>query len=191
VQYPRGTFPSQDPDRRDRHFFRDLNPCLYYQGVVICAPSDSEAIFALDPATGQTLWTTPPEIGSDAVHLLGAVGSRLIASGDYLYWFDVFNGQPAGQYPPPRKDAPGFGLPSPTGQGRGLLAGRHVYWPTRERILVFEQPTTAGERGYVPIENEPINLAKRETQGGNLIPAGDKIMVVGAKKLQVFERVKE
>jgi hypothetical protein len=187
VQYPRGAFPSQDPDRRDRHFFRDLTPCVYYRGMVIAAPSDCEAIFALDAATGQTVWATPPEIGSDAVHLLGAAGDRLIASGDYLYWFDVFNGQPAGQFPPPRKDAPGFGLPSPTGFGRGVLAGEQVYWPTRERILAFEQQTTGTARGYEPVATEPIDLVTREARGGNIIPAGDKLLVVGAKKLQVFD----
>lgn len=187
VQYTRGAFPSQDPDRRDRHFFRDLTPCLYHQGVVIAAPSDCQAIFALDPATGQVLWTTPPEIASDAVHLLGAAQDRLIVSGDYLYWFDVFTGQPAGQFPPPQKDAPGFAQPSPSGFGRGILAAGRVYWPTRQQVLVFDQQTKTSERGYEPVAREPINLTERDARGGNIVPAKDYVIVVGAKKLQVFD----
>lgn len=187
AQYTRGAFPSQDPDRRDRHFFRDLTPCLYHQGMVIAAPSDSQSLFALDAATGQMVWTTPPEIAADAVHLLGAADNRLVVSGDYLYWFDVFTGQPAGQFPPPQKDAPGFSQPSPSGFGRGILAGDRVYWPTRERILVFERQTTATKRGYEPVQLEPIDLAKRDARGGNLVPAKDKLIVSGANKLQVFE----
>jgi hypothetical protein len=147
AQYPRGAFPNTDPDRRDRHFFRDLTPCLFYQGMVLCAPSDTDRIFALDAGTGQLVWSTDVEIASDAAHLLGVQGKHLVASGDYLYWFDVFTGQMAGQYPPPQKDAPGYTLPSPTGYGRGLIASGEVYWPTWQRIEVFAEPTG----GVVPL----------------------------------------
>lgn len=187
VEYRRGTFGSSDPDRRDRHFFRDLTPCLYHQGVVVAAPSDSALIYGLDAATGQMLWTSPPEVASDAIHLLGAAGNRLIASGDYLYWFDIFTGHPVGQYPPPQKDAPGFALPSTSGFGRGVLAGSRVYWPTRERILVFEQLTEGTERGYEPVALPPIDLVAREARGGNLVVGRDKLIIAGAKQVQVFE----
>ena len=187
TQYPRGVFPNQDPDRRDRHFFRDLTPCLYYQGMVVAAPSDCQNIFGLDAATGQLVWCTPPELASDAVHLVGVGQNRLIASGDYLYWFDVFSGQPAGQFPPPQKDAYGHGLPTPSGFGRGVLAGKHIYWPTRKQILVFEQQTTASERGYEPVQVSTINLSERKARGGNLVPAGSRLLIAGATQLQAFE----
>jgi hypothetical protein len=186
VQYPRGAFPNQDPDRRDRHFFRDLTPCVVHRGMVIAAPNDTDRIFGLDATTGQLVWTTPVEVASDAVHLLGIAQDRLIASGDYLYWFDAFTGQYHGQFPPPSKDAPGYALPSPTGQGRGVLAGNLVYWPTRERILVFEQLTQADGVFHVPVAREPIDLVGRKARGGNLLVAGDRFIIAGARELQVF-----
>jgi hypothetical protein len=186
LQYPRGAFPNQDPDRRDRHFFRDLTPCIIHRGMVIAAPNDSDRIFGIDATTGQLVWTTPVEVASDAVHLLGVAQERLIASGDYLYWFDAFTGQYHGQFPPPTKDAPGFALPSPTGQGRGFLAGNYVYWPTRERILVFEQLTTADGVFHLPVAKEPIDLAARGARGGNLLLVGDRLLIAGSRSLQVF-----
>ncbi len=182
MQYPRGAFPSQDPDRRDRHFFRDLTPCVVYQGVVICAPSDGDRLFGLDAGTGQLIWSSPVEIASDVVHLLGVQQNNLVASGDYIYWFDVFSGRYAGQFPPPRKDAPGYALPSPPGFARGLLAGEHVYWPTRERVLVFAAPTDRKS----PVAVRYIDLVERDAQGGNLLLANETLFIAGAKKLQAF-----
>jgi outer membrane protein assembly factor BamB len=184
VQYPRGAFPSNDPDRRDRHFFRDLTPCVFHQGMVLCAPCDSERIFALDAGSGQLVWTTPVEVASDAVHLIGVQQNHLVASGDYIYWLDAFTGRLAGQYPPPQKDAPGYALPSPHGYGRGLLAGEHVYWPTRQRILVFAAPDNENWQA------EParfIDLVERGARGGNLLQAGDRLLISGATKMQAFE----
>lgn len=189
VQYPRGAFPNQDPDRRDRHFFRDLTPCVFFQGMVIAAPSDSDRIFALDAATGQLVWTTPVETGSDVVHLLGVSQNQLLASGDYLYWFDVFTGQQQGQFPPPQKDAPGFALPSPHGFGRGLLADGWVYWPTRERIHIFRPETKRTPSGREPVAAPPIDLSDREARGGNLVLAGQTLLIAGAKKLQAFRNL--
>lgn len=186
VQYPRGAFPSQDPDRRDRHFFRDLNPCVVHQGMVLCAPSDTERIFGLDAATGQLIWSTPVEVAADVVHLLGVQENYLVASGDYIYWFDVFSGRHVGQFPPPQKDAPGYALPSPPGYGRGILAGKHVYWPTRERVLVFEAPNVMSEGKWTPSAVRYLDLVERHARGGNLLLAGDTLVISGAKKVQSY-----
>jgi hypothetical protein len=66
------------------------------------------------------------------------------------------------------------------------LAGNLIYWPTRERILVFEQLTEAEGVFHIPVEREPIDLVSRETRGGNLLVAGNRLLIAGARKLQAF-----
>src|ERR1700751_759691 len=44
------------PDRRAAHFYRVLNPSVYYRGVLLVAPSACQSIFALDAASGEQLW---------------------------------------------------------------------------------------------------------------------------------------
>jgi hypothetical protein len=128
------------------------------------------------------------EIGSDAVHLLGVQGKNLVASGDYLYWFDVFTGRRIAQYGPPQKDAPGYALPSPRGFGRGLVAGGNVYWPTveSEQILVFAPPNVA-KNGPVNEPVETITLANRAARSGNLLLAGERLLILSATKLQALK----
>ena len=118
AKYPRATFPAQKAERSDRHFFRDLNPCVMHQGQVICAPSDCERIFSLDATSGQLIWTLPPNDASDVVHLLGVSGDCLLASGDYLYWIDIVRGQVVTQFPQALPTGPGLALPTPRGWAR-------------------------------------------------------------------------
>ena len=146
----------------DRHCFRDLTPCIVARGLVITAASDCDRIFAVDAGTGQVAWVTGADVAVDAVHLLGVGQGRLLASGDYLYWIDVNSGALVGQFPDPRGATVGFAGPDPRGYGRGVLAGTHVYWPTRDRIFVFDQSVPRHVR-------QPIYLSTLGITGGNLL----------------------
>lgn len=160
-----------DSNARAKHFFRDLTPCLFDRGRIFVAPSDSKQILALDAETGLTLWET--SLADDVVHLLGVGGGNLIASGDKLWWIRVETGKLAstgwsdGAWPDGG---------SPKGFGRGLLAADKVYWPTRDKIHVFDQKSgqklseiELSTRGGDPIR-EPL-------MGGNLVSVGGSLLV--------------
>lgn len=186
VKYPRATFPAQKPERSDRHFFRDLNPCVVHQGQVLCAPADCDRIFSLDAASGQLVWTLPPGDVVDVVHLLGVKENYLLASGDYLYWIDVVTGQVATQFPQALPIGPGLALPSPRGMGRGTLTGDNVYFPTESSIEVFAQRPEKSGMFYVPKRVEQIDLSLRNAQGGNIVVAGKHLLLASGAQLFCF-----
>lgn len=187
TKYPRAAFPAQKPERTDRHFFRDLNPCLVHQGQVICAPADSERIFSLDATSGQLIWTMPPNDAADAVHLLGVGNGYLLVSGDYLYWIHVVTGQVVTQFPAALPIGPGLALPSPRGWGRGVLAGGRVYWPTQSAIHVFTQSPQRTGMFTVPKQVKELDLNSADAAGGNLVLAGGRLIVATADRLIAFE----
>ena len=147
---------------------RDLNPCLVDRGTLLVAPADSPMIFALDAAAGQILWHTGHET-EDVVHLLGTADDNLIASGEKLYWISL-KLEDAGRVKhvwPVGHEKPGY--------GRGILAGGNVWWPTRRSIYVFDQAT-----GRLKKE---VSLATRGISGGNLLMAGDHLLIATDEEL--------
>lgn len=171
--YPRARRTSLDgQDKRAAHFYRDLNPCLVHEGLLLVAPTDSEAILAIEASTGRMLWeTTVPQ---DAVHLLGVGQGYLLASGDRLYWIHLESGKVVRAFP----EAGGNG---PLGYGRGLLAGGRVCWPTRESLYLFDQ------RPGGPLDRAPVPLVgERRAGGGNLVLAGGHLLIAAPEKLYAF-----
>ncbi len=147
---------------------RDLVPCLYDRGTLLVAPSDSPRILALDAANGQVLWQTGSEV-DDVVHLLGVAGDYLIASGHKLYWIGLKG---------PERGRIKIALPDGgehLGYGRGILAGDSIWWPTREKILLF---ATRSAR----LKKE-IPLAPRRVTGGNLLVANGQMLVATGTEL--------
>ncbi|MGD9646765.1 MAG: PQQ-binding-like beta-propeller repeat protein [Pirellulales bacterium] len=151
------------------HFHRDLTPCIYHEGRILVAPSDTERILALDAATGELHWET--RYAPDALHLLGVGGGHLIASGDRIYWINVASGKLVRYWP----DGP-----EPKGYGRGVLADDVVYWPTRDCIYVFSQQSSELKR--------KIELRQRDEHGtgGNLLVTHDRLLVAAGDRLLAF-----
>ena len=118
------------------------------------------------------LWQTAPGQAEDAAHLLGASASHLLASGDRLYWIDRYSGSVRARFPE-RIEA------DLRGYGRGVLVGQNVLWPTRDRIYVLAQDGARSVR-------QPIELAPIGMTGGNLVPAGDILLVAGADHLAAY-----
>ncbi len=153
------------------HWYRDLNPCVYHRGLLLVAPADSDGIFALDAQSGQMLWET--RHASDAVHLLGVGGENLLASGDRLWWIDLATGRINHLWP----DGP-----SPKGYGRGVLAGKNVYWPTRQEIHVFDQATARHERLIA------LSALHGDVTAGNLVAGDGVLLIAGAEELVAFSQ---
>ncbi len=190
TRYQRGTFRPNGATSGDSHFFRDLNPCICYKGLVIAAPSDTDRVFALDAADGRLVWERALD---NVVHLLGVGADNLLAAGDSLYWIDVYSGRIVAQFPQPSgQPAAGFARREPAGFGRGILAGSRVIWPTHEHLLVFEQRTLNRQAADGRIISEPhgvrvIDLEPRGTTGGNLVIADGVLLIAGPDRLSAFD----
>jgi outer membrane protein assembly factor BamB/tetratricopeptide (TPR) repeat protein len=153
------------------HAARDLTPCLYHRGTLLVAPADTPHILGIDAACGQILWRTGPET-ADAIHLLGVAGDWLVASGGRLYWISLREGE-SGRV----KHVWPEGAAA-LGQGRGVLAGDCVYWPTREKIYLFDALSAR------PVGQ--IALAPRRLVGGNLVPLAKGLIVATGNELAVL-----
>lgn len=175
-RYRRSGLSGSDPDENDRHCFRDMTPCLVHRGLAIVAAADCARVFAVEAGSGRVAWTSAVDVAVDAVHLLGVAQDRLLASGDYVYWMDVWSGDLVGQFPAPRGASRGYAGPVPRGYGRGVLAGGCVYWPTRDRIFVFDQRVPGHAR-------QPIELAPLGASGGNLVVDSGVLLIASPDRL--------
>jgi outer membrane protein assembly factor BamB len=183
TRYPRATFPSPRSDRSDRHFLRDLNPCMVYHDQVICMPADCERIFSLDALQGELLWSTAAGEAADAVHLLGASEDRVIASGDATYWIDALSGQVLTQFPAYKPVGNGLALPQPRGWGRGQIVNGEIYFSTSQTLFRFGlQPEIQGTF-YQPRELGKLDLGALKASGGNLLFAGDRLLITTPSQL--------
>jgi outer membrane protein assembly factor BamB len=153
-----------------RYFDRDPSPCMYHDGLVIVAPSDTSDVFALDGETGKTVWTNS-EV-ADATTLLGIVGGKLIASGDRLSSLDFRTGRLRWSWP----ESSTAGI---RGIGRGAVAGTEVFWPTRAEIHVVD--ADSGTRTRPPISLSPVSDC-----GANLAVGDGRLIVAGYDKLLAF-----
>ena len=100
-RYRRSGVSDDEAGVADRHFFRDMTPCVVHGGTVFVAPADGDRLFALDAEFGRVLWSTAAGMATDVVHLLGVAHDQLLASGDYLYWIDASSGAVVRQFPAP------------------------------------------------------------------------------------------
>jgi outer membrane protein assembly factor BamB len=155
-------------------FDRDPSPCVCDHGMLFVAPADAPTVFALDADTGQTLWSTDQL--ADAVNLLGVVNGNLIATGNRLTAVDARSGHVKFVWP----DSSTAGI---RGFGRGVVAGHEVFWPTRDRIYVFDAVTGQQTR-------KPIDVVAYTTSGGNLVAADGYLLLAAHDKLMALGSLK-
>jgi outer membrane protein assembly factor BamB len=144
------------------HWRRNLSPCILDRSTLLVAPADSPRIFALDAATGQLLWQTGSEV-EDASGLLGVAGDWLIAGGARLYWISLKE-EDRGRVKHLWPDGP-----ERPGYGRGILAGRDVLWPTRDKLYIFDQQTARPRK--------VVDLTALGASGGNLLVAPGRLLI--------------
>jgi outer membrane protein assembly factor BamB len=165
---PQGRIESGRPGDE---FARDPSPAVYHQGRLIVAPSDTSRVFALDAETGAAIWSTEDLAGS--CHLLGVVDGILIAGGDRLHGVDAATGKIRFTWPEESGGATTRGL------GRGVIAGREVFWPTGKQIHVLDAITGRPTR-------TPISLAPIGEKGANLAVAEGYLIAAGPERMMAF-----
>ena len=152
--------------------YREPNPALYWNGLLFVAPTDSRQLFALDAFSGMIIWASP--LPTDRVrYLLGVIDGRLIATGDRVYWIEVAGskaGQIVAQWPQGAESL---------GRGRGLIAGKTLYWPTQDAIYRINGRTAQPEAIF-PLR--PWNC-----EGGNLVWADGYLLLASSTELAVFQ----
>ena len=180
VTYPRRGAARHNMMDRSWHLLRDLTPCLPHQGLVIVAPTDCDAVFAVDAFSGELKWHLPTSDWFDATQLLGVVNEKLIVTGRRVWWIDIENGRPSedvAMNPFPSSRHADF-----SGFGRGVIAGNTLYWPVRgdqDELFVIN----AKDGGFL---RQPIPLSNFGAEAGNLSLAGNFLLIASPSKLFAF-----
>jgi outer membrane protein assembly factor BamB len=184
LEYP----PASDVHRELEAVPRAPNPCLLHRGTVLAAPADFDGVLALDATTGEVIWTAriPAE---EAPQLLGVGQGNVLVGGRSLRWIDFHDGRRLAQFPHTGVQEPTVARAKPSGYGRGVLAGGLVYWPTRDKIYVFQQGLAAGDVGPRIVAAGEIDLAVRGVTGGNLLIAQDVLLLTTDDHLYAFADV--
>jgi cellulose synthase operon protein C len=151
------------------HFARDPSPCVYHDGLLVVAPSDTPAIFALDAETGKTVWRQDQL--PDELNVLGIVRNSVIIGGERAANLDAASGEIKWVWP----ESPSAGI---RGMGRGIVAGREIFWPTRDQLYVLDSQT--GSQTRMPIDLAPLK------GGANFAAAHGCVVLAGYDKLMVF-----
>lgn len=154
------------------HWQRDPSPCLLYRGKLFVAPADSPRLLAFDAADGRLLWQSGSQL-ENVRELLAATERWLLAAGDKLYWIslqDADFGRVKHIWPE--------GEPLPA-CGRGLVAGRHLLWPARDKLYFFDVETAQPVKVF--------DLALRGGRSGNLLPAGNRLLLTTDTEMIALE----
>ena len=167
VTYP--TSPTQSLVELSDHSKRSLTPCLFQMGQVFVAANDTNEILAIDSYSGIVNWRR--EMPRPIRHLVAAKDGRLFASGDSLWCLNARTGRIQWRHL--------ANNPADSGYGRGVLNNKSVFWPTRDEILVFDQ-TTGNMQRRVALRN------LHGQTGGNLVLAGNSILIAQPDQLVVF-----
>ena len=164
------TYAHTDVDKVEQFTARQKfgpNPCLFHDGVIIAAPTDSDSLLAYDAETGRQLWERNlPNRSLRA--LLGVARGKLIVSGNDLFALSIDNGEILWRHD---GEDPEHG-----GYGRGVVAGDLVYWPKREEILMADLDSGKPRR-RVSL-TEPVRYGS-----GNLVATDGYLLIAEPNRL--------
>ncbi|HSG72495.1 MAG TPA: PQQ-binding-like beta-propeller repeat protein, partial [Planctomycetaceae bacterium] len=141
---------------------------LIHRDLVFAAPGDGREVFALDLATGDTIWTQP---AARREEILGAVETRLLTMGDSLICRHIADGQILWKLSPTTAET--------QLAGRALLFAGEIWWPTLREILVFDHRSGQMTRRIPLADRDSLN-------GGNLLTDGTHLMISGVRNVTVF-----
>jgi outer membrane protein assembly factor BamB len=124
---------------------------------------------ALDPTTGAIDWST--ELATAPHRILGVVDDVLILSGRDLWGLNRFSGAVLWR-------RGGEALPR-SGQGRGLLLGRSILWPTKEELWTVDAFT--GQ-----LRQRDFLKQLSQIEGGHLTLADAHLLITGPERVTSF-----
>jgi outer membrane protein assembly factor BamB len=136
--------------------------------LVVLAASDSDHIMAFDVTDGSLRWDSPlppAAMGSSLAYVIGLADGRMQLANDKCLWSVNTGG---GRIV--------WDLPLEGSYGRGLLADGRLFVPQRRTILELDPATgrAIGKADVATPDSEPV---------GNLIAAGDHLLVASAARL--------
>lgn len=145
-------------------------PCLVAGDRVYVAPSDSRQVLCLSSETGRTTWqqSLPDRIQ----HLIGISRGRLLVSGNRLWGLNHETGGVHWRVESAHESSRGY--------GRGWLAGRTVYWPSRESVCIVE-----AETGQL-LREQPLLTPQQRRFGGHLVAHDGVLLVAGSDRLSAY-----
>ena len=155
------------------HFDRDPSPCLYHDGLVIVAPSDTPAIFRARCRHRQNC-LDQRRARRRACICWASSGRSLIVSGNRL-WRRSTSASGKTRLVWPESEHAGI-----RGMGRGVVAGNEIFWPTRNEIYVDRRPSPARARA------RPSASAPSATAAPTSPPPNGRLIVAGYDKLMAF-----
>ncbi len=176
TEYPalmiQGSSHYRRPSVRNTLF--DNSPPVIKDGIVVCAPLDSEILFALDLATGKWLWGN--QCGPNDTTLLGVDGDVVVTSDkESLAFRDLRSGADLGRY--------SFsGQKSPVPRGRAALAAGRVMQPMYDSLLDVEWARKGPTVELKKVES--VNW--RHDQPGNLLLYRDFAVTASQDRVTVF-----
>tara|TARA_B100000029_G_scaffold464152_1_gene497937 strand:- start:1822 stop:3954 length:2133 start_codon:yes stop_codon:yes gene_type:complete len=135
----------------------------------ILARSSNDTVVALHAGNGTPAWRQ--QLNGPVRHLLAVRGRYAIVSGYSLYCIDMMSGDIAWQRIARRKRH--------RGQGRGLVVGETVCFPTTDRLHLFDLRTGQPTR-------QPVRLDERNCQGGNLALSDHGLLVFSHNRVTLL-----
>jgi hypothetical protein len=183
--YPRAVAPRKAalPGSSTGAVCRRPNACLFHQGLLLIAPTDSLEVLALDAASGIRVWSRRdphPE-----VDVLGTMGDKLILVGDRLWAIDTVSGDLVEGWGDSTVD---WGRQEDRA-GEGVIAGQTIYWPWAGKIWALDG-TTGGttalkcESASEPAGEEQASGLPRKAR---LLLAGDRLVAAGPGRITVYQ----
>ena len=170
---------------------RDVAAGLLADGRLYAAPADAPGLIAADLATGHVVWDRPwlqaptdviadPPTVSEVVQMYGVASGRLLFTDrGRLNALDAATGATLWQQP---------SLGRLPGEGRGLIAGSWVFWPTADPQVSWRAVTHDGgelrSAEASPEYFEPTTL--RNLPAGNVVFGEGCLVIAGSKELVVF-----
>ncbi len=161
---------------------RAAAPCVYDAGRLFVAPLDSDRLYCLEACTGRVLWERDE---LEIVQLLGSAQGRVLVTTRHgVMAVRTATGLPIWQQPSDGRLA---------GQGRGLIAGSWLLWPTRDAKLPVRGLTLAEGRQQKgdeehpfaePAVLEPTRL--RHLPAGNFAFGNGCLLIAGPDELVAF-----
>ena len=156
---------NRQPNRRSAREDRPpvLNPCVFDHGRLYVAPADHPSVRCYDADSGGLLW----QASAPLEHLLGVADGRLVGTGDRVWALDAASGKVRWYWPENLARS----------QGRGLLAGGKVLWPTATDVHVLDVASGRKAAASIPLQ------ARFGVAGGNLLIGADHLLVATPQRL--------